>query len=158
MKTLSIVSLSLWVVLMMLSGNSCNNAEKSGTGQKSSFIDISKAQQQIEAIDKKFSEDFRNMDSVALANYYASDGTLGSVKGKDNLVAAFGKMIRNGIKNGTPELLFITNDLAGDDEYIVELGIYQFVDKEGNIKNQGKYVVVWKQEGGEWKIYRDNGL
>jgi len=158
MKTIRNVSFLLSVVLILLLGYSCNNSEKSGTGDNASFIDLSQARPQIEALDIKFSDDFRNRDSVALANYYASDGSLGSVKGKDNLVSAFGRKIRNAAENGTPDMLFVTNSFASDDKYVVELGIYQFADEEGNIKNQGKYLVVWKQEGGEWKIYRDNGL
>ena len=158
MKTLKIASRSLWVALLMFSGNSCNNAEKPGTRQQTSFIDVVQTRKEIEALDRQFSEDFRNKDSVALANYYASDGMLGAVKGNDNIVSAFGKMISYGIKNGTPDLLFTTNSLATDDEFVVELGSYRFVDKDGNMKSQGKYVVVWKQEDGEWKIYRDNGL
>ena len=158
MKLLRIASLSFWVAVLILSGSSCNNTGKSGTGQKESFIDVTKARPEIEAVNKQFSEDFKNKDSVALANHYASDGMLGSVRGKDKLVSTWHRMIQNALKNGTPDFLFTTSSLASDDEYVVELGKYRFVDQDGNIKDHGKYVVVWKKEGGEWKIYRDNGL
>jgi len=67
-------------------------------------------------------------------------------------------MIRNGIKEGTPNLIFTTNSLSTDGEFLVELGIYQSKNNEGIVKLSGKYLVVWKQEEGEWKMYRDIGL
>jgi len=157
MKTLRITQL-LWVILFLISISACNNAAKSETEQKATFIDIAQARKEIEAIDTQFTEDFKNKDSVALANQYASDGTLGSVKGKDNLVSTWNKMIKNAFDNETPNLLFETNAFSSDDEFVVELGSYRFVDNDGNTKSHGKYVVVWKRENGEWKIYRDVGL
>ena len=158
MKPLRNVRLSIWVSVLILTGLSCNTSEKPGTNQKTSFIDVSKARPEIEAVNNQFSKDFKNQDSVALTNHYASDGMLGSVKGKDKLVSTWHRLIQNALKDGTPDFLFTTNSLASDDEYVVELGSYRFVDQNGNVKDHGKYVVVWKQEGGEWKIYRDNGL
>ena len=125
---------------------------------KGDFIDINLVQPIIEDLGRQFTAEFRSMDSIALANHYTSDGMLGSIKGRENLISAWNRMIQSGIKNGTPNLLFVTNSLATDDEFIVELGKFEFVDDNGVTKNQGKYVVVWKQENGEWKIYRDNGL
>ncbi|HKK11692.1 MAG TPA: hypothetical protein VJ945_02600, partial [Flavobacteriaceae bacterium] len=101
MKTLRITQL-LWVILFLISISACNNAAKSETEQKATFIDIAQARKEIEAIDTQFTEDFKNKDSVALANHYASDGTLGSVKGKDNLVSTWNKMIKNAFDNETP--------------------------------------------------------
>jgi ketosteroid isomerase-like protein len=117
-----------------------------------------RARKIIEAIDKQFAEDIRNADSLALATHYATDGTWGSIQGKDNLISAWGKSIRNAVKNGTPNVLFTTNSLFSDGEYLIELGIYEFADNDYNVKSQGNYLVVWKQENGQWKIYRDIGL
>jgi len=158
MKTSKILSTSFGAVLLLLAGSSCNNPGKIDTTGDPSFINVSEARPEIEAVNNQFSVDFMNKDSVALANHYASDGMLGLVKGKENLVSAWGKMIRDDHANGKTDVQFETNSLASDDEFVVELGIYRLADKDGNIKNQGKYVVVWKKEGGEWKIYRDTGL
>ena len=155
MKTISLTVFPVFVVVLVLSCGPTRNAGKTGS---TTFIDISKARTEIEALGKQFSEDFGNRDSVALANHYASDGMLGSVKGKDNLISTWGKYIKYGIEHGTPNVKYISNSFASDDEYVVELGIYQYLDEGGNVKGHGKYVVVWKQEDGEWKIYRDNGL
>jgi ketosteroid isomerase-like protein len=67
-------------------------------------------------------------------------------------------MIRNPIKNNTRNLTFKIISLSGDHEFLVELGIFESKDDNGSLKNKGKYLVVWRKEKGEWKIYRDFGL
>jgi len=119
---------------------------------------VLEARIKIEALVKQFSEEFRNKDSVALADHYLSNGMLGSVKGHDKIVSTWSKMIQNASDKGTPNLLFITNSITTDDEYIIELGVAQWADENGNVKSEGKYLVVYKQEGGELKLYRDWGL
>ena len=158
MKTLRIFHQALVLVLFILFGIACNDVEDNKSGHDSSFIDASRVRENIEALGKQFSLEFQNKDSVALANHYASDGMLGSIKGHDNLVSAWNRMIRNASGNGTPNLLFITNSITTDDEYVIELGRARWADTAGNIKREGKYLVVWKKENSEWKIYRDWGL
>jgi ketosteroid isomerase-like protein len=130
-----------------------NNKIDSGTGA----TDIEKTRTIIEGIDKKFSKDFYNGDSVSLANYYSTDAKLGSLKGKE-ILSFWGRAIRNSVKDSTRNLLFTTTAFTGDSDYLVELGIYEERDVKNNLKNRGKYLVVWKQENGQWKIYRDIGL
>jgi ketosteroid isomerase-like protein len=124
---------------------------------ESENVEIQKTRIIIEDIDKQFSEDYYNGDSVALANYYSSDAKLGSLKGEE-ILSFWGKSIRNSIQDSTRNLLFTTTAFTGDSDYVVELGFYEERDNENNIKNKGRYLVVWKQENGEWKIYRDIGL
>ena len=37
----------------------------------------------------------------------------------------------------------------------LETGRYELYDAQNKILDKGKYVVVWKQENGEWKLFRD---
>lgn len=145
------------IMIFMLIGISCGNKETESI-QKEGFIDTSEARIQIEALGKQFSDEFRNKDSVALANHYSPDGMLGSVKGHDNIVSTWNKMIQNASDKGTPNLLFKPNSITTDDEYIIELGVARWADQNGNVKSEGKYLVVYKREGGELKLYRDWGL
>jgi len=155
MKTWPLLILSICLACVVVS---CTSGENANNTKTTAVIDIEKARAEIEALGKQFSEDFANRDSVALANHYASDGRLGSIKGKENLISTWGRYIRDAIEDGTPHVRYITNALTSDDEYVVELGEYQYLDEGGSVKGKGKYVVVWKKEDGEWKIYRDNGL
>ena len=143
------------IVFAILAG--CQQQQNADTKSGSENTDLQKIRSKIEALDKQFSKDFYNGDSLALANYYSSDARFGSLKGKE-ILSAWGRMIRNSIKDSTRNLLFTTTAFTGDSVYMVELGIYEERDDRNNLKNKGRYLVVWKQENGEWKIYRDIGL
>lgn len=36
-----------------------------------------------------------------------------------------------------------------------EVGEYLFRNRQGRVVDVGKYVVIWKQQQGQWKIHRD---
>ena len=149
------IFLTLIIAFVLLLG--CRQQQNTGTRPVSEAVDLQKIRSIIEDLDKQFSKDFYNGDSVALANYYSSDAKFGSLKGKE-ILSAWGRMIRNSIKDNARNLLFTTTAFTGDSVYMVELGIYEERDDKNNLKNKGRYLVVWKQENGEWKIYRDIGL
>ena len=120
-------------------------------------IDLQKTRKIIEETVTKFSADYLKGDSVALAAYYSKDAQLGSAKG-DEIISVWGRSIRNSIKTNTRNLIFTIITLTGDDEFLIDYGLYEGKDDKNLVKYKGKYVVVWKQENGIWKIYRDNGL
>ncbi|MBK5270578.1 MAG: nuclear transport factor 2 family protein [Bacteroidia bacterium] len=120
-------------------------------------IDLKKARIIIDSLDKQFSKYYFEGDSVALAAMYAKDGSFGSLKGND-ILSAMGKNIRDAFKNNTRTIIYTTTSLSTDSEFLVETGIYEVLDDTGNSKGKGKYLVVWKQENGDWKLYRDIGL
>jgi ketosteroid isomerase-like protein len=148
----------LMAFIFLVAASSCTKKAEPTPTANGTSIDLVMAGKEIEFLDKQFSDHIKNGDSVAVADMYASDGTLGSIKGREDLIAAWGRMIRYGISNGTPMINYITNALTTDNEFVVELGTYQYLDSMGNVKSEGKYVVVWKQEAGTWKLYRDFGL
>jgi len=137
---------------------SCKNEETPMPETKNGEDSLVQIRKEIEAVNRQFALDFNSADSVALADHYASDGRLGTIKGKDNLMSAWGNIIRDAEKEGNPIVNYITNALAGDGEYVAELGTFQMMDKERTVKQSGKYLVVWKKENGEWKLYRDMSL
>ena len=120
-------------------------------------IDLQKAKIIIDSLDKQFSKYFFEGDSVALTAMYTKDAALGSAKGND-IASAIGRMIRNSIKNNARNIIYTTTSLTIDSEFIVEVGIYEEKDDNGTSKGKGKYLVLWKQEDGRWKLYRDIGL
>jgi ketosteroid isomerase-like protein len=129
----------------------------SGINISAQTIDLLKARITIEKIVASFSLDYLKGDSVALAAYYTKDAMLGTAKG-DEILSVWGRSIRNSIKTNTRNLIFTITTLTGDDEFLIDYGYYEGKDDKNQVKYKGKYVVVWKQENGEWKIHRDNGL
>ncbi len=120
-------------------------------------IDLVKARTLVDSFDKQFSKHFFDGDSIAIYNMYAKDATFGPLKG-DDILKSWGRQIRNSIKNDTRNLIFTSILLTTDNEYLFEVGKYESKDSKGNVKSEGKYLMVLKQEDGEWKIYRDMGL
>ncbi|HET7115741.1 MAG TPA: hypothetical protein VFI29_04595, partial [Hanamia sp.] len=43
----------------------------------------------------------------------------------------------------------------GDSSILAEEGTYRISGKNKNLLDKGKYIVLWKQEAGNWKMYRD---
>jgi ketosteroid isomerase-like protein len=44
---------------------------------------------------------------------------------------------------------------VGNAELLVETGQYEIYGDKSQLIDKGKYVVIWKNENCEWKIYRD---
>ena len=146
---LKAAALCLCLILSLSTAFGQNSATKT--------IDMKKAAGMIDSLGRQFSQYFLNGDSVALYKMYAKDAMFETLKG-DQILAAWGKEIRSSIKDDARNLLFTTTSLSTDGEFLVELGIYEIKDGKGNSKDKGKYLVVWKQEDGNWKLYRDMGL
>ena len=151
------INRSILICFFLLCSNSVLLSQITKTDSELSAREIQKAREILENIDKQFSKDYLNGDSLALASYYAKDGQFGSLKGKD-ILSAWGRSVRSSIKNNTRHLIFTTVAVTGDSEFLVELGTFEVKDDNNNIKNSGKYLVVWKKENAQWKIYRDIGL
>jgi len=134
---------------------SCENEQ---AASDPTALDLNNVRELLQELDDEFSENFKNADSVALAEHYTTDGTLGSIKGKENLISAWGKTIRSSNEDGTPYFNFKINSVSNHGEFLVEIGTYEFEDINNIVKNTGKYLVVRKLEDGKWKIYRDIGL
>jgi ketosteroid isomerase-like protein len=67
-------------------------------------------------------------------------------------------MIRSSIKNDSRNIIYKSTSISIDGEFIIEVGIAEAKDDRGNQKWISKYLVVYKQENGVWKLYRDIGL
>ncbi|KAA9035498.1 DUF4440 domain-containing protein [Ginsengibacter hankyongi] len=153
-------TLLIFVALNCCSLFSCNsnNSEKApGEKVESSTLDKKWAKSFVDSINAKFSEQIASGDSAALASHYWPDAELlldnsEAVKGKD-ILNAWGAAIRMGIK----EMTFSTTDITGSPTFIIETGNYEIKDGSKSLLDKGKYVVVWENRNGEWKLYRDIG-
>jgi ketosteroid isomerase-like protein len=145
------------IVISMLACNSPGKEQNQYPKSTSGVFDKQKARAFIDSMNAKWSEQVRNGDSMALASHYSSDAELlmdnsEPIKGKD-ILSAWGSMLRMGLRDWT----FTTTDLQGDENFLVETGSYDIKDVNKKLVDRGKYVVVWKKENGEWKLYRDIG-
>jgi ketosteroid isomerase-like protein len=64
-----------------------------------------------------------------------------------------GAMIKDIPKMGVTDYSVKTTAVYGGPEDVVEEGTYQVYTGAKTLE-KGKYIVIWKPEGGKWKIYR----
>lgn len=117
-------------------------------------IDVQKAKLVVADIIRDYEKCYLNGDSVSLAAMYTKDAQLGTTRGKD-IPAAIGRMIRSSINNNSRHVSYTSTSISVDGEYIIEMGVSEGKDDQGNQKWKGKYLVLYKQEDGRWKLYRD---
>ncbi len=145
------------IIFGMLSCNQGSNLKEAKEKPAAAGLDKQWAKSFIDSINAKFSEQFRAADSAALASHYWPDAEIllsnsDAIKGPE-ILGAWGSMTRMGI----PYFTFTTTDIAGDADYLIETGKYEMKDAKQTLVDKGKYVVVWQNRNGEWKLYRDIG-
>jgi uncharacterized protein (TIGR02246 family) len=110
----------------------------------------------IAAADENFMAAFNRGDAAGLADFYTENGQLlptGSdfVTGKAAIQAFWQGAMDMGIKTARLE----TVEAEGHGDTAIEIGKYTLSGEAGNVMDRGKYMVIWKQEGGQWKLHRD---
>ena len=134
----------------------CKDASKKETTAKENTAnDAENVKEAIKKEDAAFENEVRSGDSSALAAHYISGALVmppNSEPIKETDIAGFwGSVIRMGVK----ELKINITDIAGDGNVVAETGSYEMFGAENKSLDKGKYVVVWKKDNGNWKIYRD---
>jgi len=137
---------------------SCNNPSATDNA-KASKDSLSNDDESVKAHIRKeaskFEEEVRRGDSIAMASHYSSDAivmpsNIEPVKGND-IVNFWGSVVRMGVK----DLKLNITDIYGDGDVYAETGTLELYDADKKSLDKGKYVVVWKKENGNWKMYRD---
>ncbi len=116
----------------------------------------SNVQEAIAAGDKEFMESFQNGDAGALAALYTEGGQLlppngDFVNGRKAIETFWKGAMDMGIKTAKLEIV----EVGGLGETAYEVGKYTLFGDNEKILDQGKYVVIWKQIDGQWKLHRD---
>lgn len=150
----------LGIVVPMIIGtvvfSSCNNdAAKTETAAASSFsLDSVKAA--IAASNKVFGASFANGDSTAFANCYSSDACI-NVTGMPRMCGtqALTAFFNGGYKMGIRNIVITTEEVMGGKEAVVETGKYEIFAANNVSIDKGKFIVVWKEDNGKWKMHRD---
>lgn len=109
----------------------------------------------IVAANKKFMEIF-NKGTTGIADLYAAEAELyppngDVIKGNTAIEPMWKGAFDAGIKN--VKLETITAEPAGDK--VIETGRYNLSGADGSAIDSGKYIVIWKKENEDWKLYQD---
>ena len=110
----------------------------------------------ITAANRNFKDTFARADAEGMGRLYTSDGQLLPTNSDfltgTGAIQEFWQAVMNmGIKTAELE----TVELEGHGDTAIDIGRYTLGGDGGQVLDKGKYVVIWKQDGGQWKLHRD---
>lgn len=149
MKTISLYTCGLLTAAVTL--YSCGGP----TSHAVSDFDLGAIKKQIDSANASFSAMFAKGDSVGIANLYAQDAkfmdagapAVAGRKAIQSLMSGF-------IRSGASRVDFKSLGVYGCDSLVAEEGELKLYAGAQQLA-EDKYIVLWKKEGGQWKIFRD---
>jgi uncharacterized protein (TIGR02246 family) len=110
----------------------------------------------VEAANKAFSAALAKGDAAAIAALYTSTAQAlppggEAAKGRAEIQKAFEGLLASGATN----LTLTTQEVEAHGETAHEVGTWTLKGKDGAAVDNGKYVVIWKKEAGQWRLHRD---
>lgn len=119
-------------------------------------FDIQTVKAHIVEMNKSYSNRFTTNDTGYYNARYCRDAEVYSpgvaaVKGRDSIRSFF-------YQNGTNKEAIIElppGNFYGNKELVVEEGSYNFPDGKGGSFDKGKFIALWKEEDGKWKLFRE---
>ena len=110
----------------------------------------------IAAANENFMAVFKRGDAAGIAVLYTGNGQVlppnsDFVTGKQAIQAIFQGWMDRGVK----AIKLETVEAEGYGDTASEVGRYTVESEGGQVLGQGKYIVIWKQMEGQWKLHRD---
>ncbi|MEO5500919.1 MAG: hypothetical protein ABIR31_05700 [Ginsengibacter sp.] len=142
-------------VLSITISYSCNVQDKKEIIESASTFDIKQGEASILQANQRLIKSFKEKDSLKAVSCYAQDAKLmfagrPAIEGTPNIVGYIATLMDRGIN----KLDIKTEKIWGDSSILAEEGVYKMSNKD-SLVDKGKYIVLWKPEAGNWKIFRD---
>jgi ketosteroid isomerase-like protein len=124
--------------------------------KKMENFNLETVKQIIEVNHQAYSENFAKGDASQFAKHYTSDACIFPTNfpkmcGTDAINTFFDGAYKMGVRN----IKLTSNEVMGGPELVVESGVVElFIDNNIAIY-KGKFIIIWKQENDQWKMYRD---
>ncbi len=101
-------------------------------------------------------EAIRTADSAAMPSLYTDDAIIlhpnaDAVSGADAIAQYWRGFFELGITDARPHTL----EVIPMGEYALEVGESSVYGADGALLGRGKIMVLWKNDGGVWKMHRD---
>lgn len=95
-------------------------------------------------------------DAAGIAAIYTADATvmapgLPAIKGRD----AIEKFMQDGFAQGATQISIATDESFVRGDTSVRRGTYRVTASDGAQVEAGKYVEIWKKDGGKWELSMD---
>jgi ketosteroid isomerase-like protein len=111
----------------------------------------------LSAQSKALMEAVKRGDAMSAARTFTRDariivpGAAAPIVGQESIEQFW----RGGLTGGLQALDLATTEVSGDGAVRIETGMYQALGAQGKELGRGQYLLVWKLEGRDWKIFRD---
>ncbi|MDZ8056461.1 MAG: YybH family protein [Aulosira sp. ZfuVER01] len=110
----------------------------------------------IIAANQNFMQTFARGDAASLANLYTQDAQI--LPTHSDFIGT-----RQGIEEFWQTIFHLnitqanleTIEVESHGNTAIEVGKYLLSDHNGQTVDTGKYIVIWKQEDGQWRLHRD---
>ena len=103
-----------------------------------------------------FMATYKRGDAAGMADLYTVNGQLlppnsDVIRGRAGIQTFWQGLMDAGIKEANLE----TVEVEGHCDTATEVGRFVVIGEGGQTLGNGKYIVLWKREGGEWRLHRD---
>jgi uncharacterized protein (TIGR02246 family) len=110
----------------------------------------------IAAANQVFMQRVGEGDAAGLAALYTEQGQVlppngDFVTGREGIQAMWQSVMDMGIRGARMDIV----EVEDHGNTAIEISKYTLFGEGGTTVDEGKYMVVWKVEGGEWKLHRD---
>ncbi len=149
-------SIAVFFFFFIIVSISCGENDKRIIEQSAATFDIKQAEASILQSNQNFMKSFKAGDSLGVANCFTTDAKtmaahMSSTKSRSDIIHNISESMKNGFK----DINLSTIKIWGDSNIVAEEGTYNISDSLGKRIDKGKYIVLWKTEAGNWKMFRD---
>ena len=122
-------------------------------GYAQEAVDVS---DEIMAVNKIFMEAIKSKDVETLVNQYTEEcrvmpSNMPLIEGRENIRA----MWTGTFESGSMNLQLKTVSAEAFGTTAIEEGKYEVVSPDGQVVDNGKYIVIWKKVNGKWLLHQD---
>ena len=95
-------------------------------------------------------------DAAGLAALYTENGQVlppnsDFVTGQEAIESFWQAVMGMGVKEANLEIV----EVEGQGDTAIEVSTFALLGEGEQVLDKGKYIVIWKQEDGQWKLHRD---
>ena len=147
---------ALMVAAFVILFSSCDHFSHDNTTQQTSAeFSLDSARKSIDEQNAAFQKAFENSDSIGIANLFTSDAKMmmpgaPSIVGRPAITSIVAMFIKMNLRREAK-----TIEVWGNDDLLAEEGTVSLFDQKGGELEHAKYLVIWKKEDGQWKLFRD---